>query len=230
MPSGHCAVSMQRGRKKPESEIEFDVIDLYCERVGAGISGEPLNALSNGFFLLVAVRCALEARCLGQRESVALAAVLFAIGIGSALFHTLATGWAQWLDVIPILAFQLLYLGCYLRRLIHLRHSQCVSLVAVFAALIGLASAFPALVNGSLGYVPAALVLVLLGMESRRAEGDMMVSLAATLFVVSLLARSIDNALCEIWPYGTHFVWHSLNAGVLYLILTAYMRSARHTT
>lgn len=230
MPLGHCAVSMQHGRKKPESETELDVIDLYCERVGAGFSGEPLNALSNGFFILVAVRCALEARRLGQRESVALAAVLFAIGIGSTLFHTFATGWAQWLDVIPILVFQLLYLGCYLRRLVRLRQSQCAGLVVVFAALLGLASAFPALINGSLGYVPAALVLVLLGMESRRAESDMMISAAATVFVVALVARGVDNALCEMWPYGTHFIWHSLNAGVLYLLLSAYMRSARHST
>ena len=37
----------------------------------------------------------------------------------------------------------------------------------------------------------------------------------------SILFRSVDQTLCETWPLGTHFVWHCLNAVVLYLTATA---------
>lgn len=38
---------------------------------------------------------------------------------------------------------------------------------------------------------------------------------------MSLTMRSIDNALCGSLPLGTHWLWHLLNALVLYLLLRA---------
>jgi hypothetical protein len=45
------------------------------------------------------------------------------------------------------------------------------------------------------------------------------------LFCVSLTVRTIDEPLCHLWPLGTHFVWHLLNA-VLLLVLTRSLASA----
>jgi hypothetical protein len=45
----------------------------------------------------------------------------------------------------------------------------------------------------------------------------------AAVFVVSIVFRSIDNAVCPVLPLGTHFLWHCLNAYVLYLLLCAAM-------
>jgi hypothetical protein len=42
-------------------------------------------------------------------------------------------------------------------------------------------------------------------------------------FAAALVVRTADLTLCEIWPAGTHFVWHVLTAGVLYLAATAVL-------
>jgi hypothetical protein len=44
---------------------------------------------------------------------------------------------------------------------------------------------------------------------------------AALVFALSLTARSLDLSACTLSPIGTHFLWHVLNAVVLYLITTA---------
>src|SRR5258708_40020184 len=93
---------------------------LYCERVGPGLLAEPLNAVTNVAFLFAAwAAWSLPRR---RAQSVPadiwiLIALSIVIGIGSALFHVFAEGWARILDELPILLFQLWYLWLYLRRI-----------------------------------------------------------------------------------------------------------------
>jgi hypothetical protein len=44
---------------------------------------------------------------------------------------------------------------------------------------------------------------------------------------MSLIFRSIDMAVCPELPLGTHFLWHLLNAVVLYLLLRAALIERR---
>ena len=44
-------------------------------------------------------------------------------------------------------------------------------------------------------------------------------ALAGTVFVISLAFRMSDIPFCPSFPLGTHFVWHCLNALVLYLLI-----------
>ena len=62
------------------------MIDLYCERTAAGLLNEPLNAISNLGFLLVAALAWRRARHEGFADVAVLAAILAAIGVGSGLF------------------------------------------------------------------------------------------------------------------------------------------------
>jgi hypothetical protein len=41
------------------------------------------------------------------------------------------------------------------------------------------------------------------------------------LFIVSLSARTVDNLVCPVWPLGTHFLWHLLNAELLRRLILA---------
>jgi hypothetical protein len=43
---------------------------------------------------------------------------------------------------------------------------------------------------------------------------------------VSLALRSVDLAACDAFPLGTHFVWHVLNAAVLYVLLRTAIKEA----
>jgi hypothetical protein len=47
--------------------------------------------------------------------------------------------------------------------------------------------------------------------------------LAGAVFVVSLSARTLDQPFCPQWPFGLHFIWHLLNAIVLFLIVRAHL-------
>lgn len=89
-------------------------IDHYCERTDPSLWSEPVNALTNAAFPLgawFAWRLAARHTGIGHRKLVGSLIILMAIvGFGSFLFHTVATRWAEWGDVIPILGFMLLYL------------------------------------------------------------------------------------------------------------------------
>ena len=91
----------------------FATVDAYCERLGPEFWAEPLNAVSNAAFLIAAGVAWILARRSGRDGDWAVRALvinLFAIGIGSFLFHTFAQRWSGAADVLPIMLFILLYL------------------------------------------------------------------------------------------------------------------------
>lgn len=197
------------------------MIDLYCERTAPGPWAEPLNAISNVAFLLAALAAWLTIRRLGRaRVDLAFTVGLTVlVGVGSALFHTLATPWARILDVVPILLFQLGFLWLYARNIVGLPGHYAAALLAVFLAAALGGRQFPATLNGSLTYAPAVLVLVGLGahhyVQARCERWTLLV--ASVLFVLSVMFRGVDLEVCAFFPIGTHFLWHLLNGVVLYL-------------
>ena len=205
-------------------------IDLYCERLGPGLLAEPVNAATNVAFFLAA--WALWR--LGQRsasvssDACVLIALIVAIGIGSSLFHTFATPWAHWLDILPILLFQLAFLWIYSRRVMRLRLAASAAIVVVFLAVALYARQFPHLLNRSLMYAPALFVMLALGLYHWRRQLPHRFSLlgAAGMLFASIFFRTIDETVCGQFPLGTHFLWHLLNAGVLYLCVLAVLGSS----
>ena len=109
------ALSETPNRAMPTSL--FDHIDLYCERLDAGLWAEPLNALSNLVFIIAGlwgVREVTRQRTGGF--ALLLAWWVVAIGVGSLAFHTFATRLTIWGDIVPIAGFTLAYTLFNLRR------------------------------------------------------------------------------------------------------------------
>jgi hypothetical protein len=216
-----------------------DPIDAYCERVGPGFWAEPLNALSNAAFLAAAAAAYLLWRRAGGRDRPALALVAMAavVGIGSFLFHTFANRWSRLADVIPIALFIYGYFFLAMRRFLGFGPAASAVLTLAFLAFsLGFGRAFVLAfgpggveaVNGSHGYVPAALALfavggalIAQGRDPARRDAGRALLAAACVFAVSLGLRTVDLALCLSWPVGTHFLWHSLNAAVLFGLVRA---------
>lgn len=199
------------------------MIDLYCERLGSGIWAEPVNATTNLAFLLVAWlawRAAEQARVLSADIRVLIGLTAF-IAVGSGLFHTLATTWARVLDEVPILLFQLAFVWIYCRRIIGMRPMHVAGILLAYLAAAFWARQFPHLLNGSLTYAPALVVLILLGGyhygtgRSRRT----LLLWAPLVFLASLGFRTADAAVCPYFPLGTHFLWHVFSAVLLYLLM-----------
>ncbi|MCU0529008.1 MAG: ceramidase domain-containing protein [Cyanobium sp. Prado107] len=201
-------------------------LDLYCERLGPGLLAEPVNAATNAAFLLSALWIRTRARRLGvggDRGIAGLTALVVAIGVGSALFHTFATPWALLADVLPILLFQLLFLWLYLRRRAAVGAAVAQVVVSLFLLATLASRTVPELLNGSLAYAPTLVVVLLLGWRELRRRHRPELLAAAVVFSLSLLMRSVDQLLCPWLPVGTHLVWHLLNAVVLALAAAALM-------
>jgi len=205
----------------------FSPIDLYCERLGPGFWAEPVNALTNLFFILAAF---LVRRRAGRLHVVSpgvrlLVGLLYAIGVGSFLFHTFAVGWAQLADVIPIMLFLFVYVWLYCREVAELNAVAAIAVLLLIAIIGGAAGRFPQVLNGSVMYAPALLALLGTGLfhaVSRRKERYVLLG-AAGLFLVSLTFRVVDNLICPCISLGTHFLWHICNSAVLYMGLRGFL-------
>jgi hypothetical protein len=198
-------------------------LDLYCERTDASFWSEPVNALSNVAFLIAAAVAFRLWRRGGRDDwpALALIAVVAAVGIGSFVFHTVATRAAILADVIPIAIFIYGYLLLSLVRFLHFKAVAAGAIVVAFAASAQAlaASAPPRLLNGSVGYLPALAALVAVALSAGEPAARRSLGLAAAVFAVSLAFRTADTAICAEFPLGSHFVWHVLNAVVLYMLL-----------
>ena len=205
------------------------MIDLYCERTGPGFWAEPVNALTNLAFPVAAWASwrMIHRSGTGSTGLSFLIALVVSIGIGSFLFHTFATRWAQVLDVVPILLFQISYLWLYARRVIWTNRMAAVGMLGAFAIAALIGERLHAILNGSLIHAPAFLVLIGLGAYHflRRKQEPFAVLAASVVFLLSLFFRSIDLAVCPYVPVGTHFVWHILNGVVLYLVVRALVHN-----
>ncbi|WP_035058693.1 ceramidase domain-containing protein [Andreprevotia chitinilytica] len=208
-------------------------LDHYCERTAAGAWAEPLNTATNLAFILAALYVLHVWRKseLDLRRGWVIAlliTLMFAIGIGSSLWHAFATPWAIWLDTIPILLFINVYLVTALAYGLRWRWFEVFAGWAAYQLgnqllLLNL----PADTwNGSVFYMPTWLALGLLGLAHRRVAPDMARALFRgwLLFTVSLCLRSVDAAWCPVWPLGTHFMWHLLNALLLGGLAVALLR------
>lgn len=225
-------------------------VDAYCERIDAGFWAEPLNAVSNVAFIIAAAAAFLRWRRAGAGDGPALGLILLVatVGVGSFLFHTFANRWSRLADVIPIVVVIYSYFGLAMRRFLGLRMLAALAATAAFAVLNagfmqGWVAAFGArgldLANNSIGYFPAALALfgvggALIGPAARAASSPALAAarrgagrallVAGSVFVLSLFFRIVDLAVCDRAPFGTHFLWHLLNALVLFILVEAAIR------
>lgn len=199
----------------------FKEVDIYCERIDATYWSEPLNALSNATFLIAAFLCWRMLQGAQDFGARLLTANLALIGIGSYLFHTHANQWSLTADVVPIQAFILIYLYFASTRLLGLPWwGGVATIVGFFPFAFGagtlIASAFGPL-NGSVGYIPVAILIALYGLIllRRDAKTGRGLLIGAGLLSLSLFFRTIDEAICEALPIGVHYFWHILNGIML---------------
>jgi len=203
------------------------VVTTYCERSTQTFWAEPLNALSNIAFVLVAIallrRLWRDRYPAGGAWDIWLLSLLIGVaGIGSFLWHTVAASWAEWLDVLPIVIYISLYLPSYLLRVARVSIARCCAWFIVFHAfnILFLLTIPGNTLNGSVYYLPSLGMLILLGRYDRR------LYLSAALFILALLFRSIDHAICTMFPPGTHFLWHLFISLTVYLATVSLLHSS----
>jgi hypothetical protein len=207
----------------------LEAIDNYCERTGPEIWSEPLNALTNLAFIAAGIWglfLARRNRTGGFAELLAWMAIL--IGFGSGLFHTWANRLTAWGDIVPIALFVFTFTLFVLRRFLGFGWLMTVLIFVLFYAAAGFVTYMVpqwlvTATNGSTGYLPAFLALVVFGLWVSRSghPAGKYILAGAGIFVVSVTFRIVDPSVCEAMPIGTHFLWHALNGLLLGVVLTA---------
>ena len=207
----------------------FQQVDIYCERTDFSYWSEPLNALTNLFYLAGAIwawRRNPEPEVAINRV---LAVLLGLIAIGSYLFHTHATAWASTADVVPIGLFILTYLFAVNRDVVGMRWWLAAGATLLFvpyaALLVPVIDRIPFLeISNFYWTVPlliAAYAPVVARKDPAMARGML---IGAGLLSLSITLRSLDLLICDVWPVGTHIFWHSLNAIMLPWMIEVYRR------
>ncbi len=211
-------------------------LDNYCERTGPEFWSEPINAATNAAFVIAAWLAWREARRLGKDDPLilGLCALVAAIGVGSFLFHSVAQFWSMLADVIPIQIFILAALAATLNRVFGLSWLVAGAATAAFAVFVVLAGGFMrrltgGALNGSEGYLPPLIALIVTSaiLVAKGNPAGRLLGAAALVFTASLTFRTLDRSICEALPLGTHWLWHSLNAVTLWLVLVTITRYGR---
>jgi hypothetical protein len=207
----------------------FTITDAYCERTDASYWSEPVNALTNAAFLIAAF--VMWRRCRGADVPLAggMIALLATIGVGSFLFHTHAVVWAAVLDVAPIALFILIYVFAANLHFWNLSWIYAIGATALYfpysyLATVAINQQPLFAISGQYWPVPLLIGLYAFALRNRAKQTSRGLAIGAGILVVSLIARSTDELLCDSIPLGTHFLWHILNAVMLGWMIEVYRR------
>lgn len=218
--------------------IDYSIYGL-CERQDVHFWAEPLNAFSSFAFLYITIRLLIYfegLQILRHRRLWDIKALLFitpCIGMASFVFHTLPGHETELIDTTFIVAFILLYFWCSLIRIAQIGVFQATICFIAYAGFTHIVvTQFPKALNDSIGYLTTMMALIViafyLNMKKRAAARDFLI--AALIGVMSLFFRSIDRATCDMVPFGTHFLWHVLNATLIYILMKQLIRSVTRRT
>jgi hypothetical protein len=205
-----------------------------CERHGPGLLQEPLNVISNFGFIYVAIaiyRYYKRHEDIGKRwiwDIRVLTLLVFTIGVNSIIFHAYPTRMTELMDTIPIVMFILIYFVSVLFRIGRVNLFQGTVCAVAFVGFSHiLVHQFPNAMNDSIGYLSSMIALIVIAvylhLKARPSSSHFM--LAAVIGVVSLFCRVVDRDVCDVFPMGTHFLWHSFNALLLYILLKQIIRN-----
>ena len=203
----------------------FQQFDAYCERTDLSYWSEPINALTNAAFIIAAI--IMWRRTKGIAGAQVLCAILFAIGVGSYLFHTHATAWASLADVAPIGIYILTYLFLTNRDIVGWplwgALIGTLAFVPYAALLVPILNQLPFFqISNFYWTVPILLLIYAFALRKKHPATATGFVLGAALLCLSIATRSVDEMFCMTIPIGTHFLWHCLNGLMLGYMIHVY--------
>ncbi len=216
--------------------MENVALHIYglCERASDAALAEPLNVLTNLAFFATATllwrECRSDSDLRGFKvyDIKLLISLIFTIGVCSSLFHLHPTPLTELLDAVVIAVFIICF---FLSVMVRIVKCKLMETFVCFMAYAGfthiLVTQFPNAMNGSIAYLSTmtTLIFIALYLNLKRRATARAFLLAAMIGMISLFFRSIDNAVCEKIPFGTHFMWHVLNALLIYIVMMQLIRN-----
>ena len=196
---------------------------FYCERTNLDLLSEPLNFFTNLFFLIASILLLFNKAIKDKKYAL----LIFLIGIGSMLLHSIPNKLTGGLDVLFIMLFVYYYIyKIYIKLNIKKYFSIIISISFILFCFIFGYFFINTFLGSSAFYLPIILHLILLYFyflfNKKIYKHYKLLLYISILFSCSFLLRSVDIHICNIFFIGTHFIWHILNAVVLYLLIKFY--------
>lgn len=205
-----------------------------CERAGPGLFEEPLNSISNAGFLIAGLAIHkymknhpdLDGQWIWDIRIIKW--LTFSIFICSSMFHLYPSHLTELMDTIPIVGIIVLF---FLSAMVRIARCNGFQTGVCFLAFLGsthlLVSLFPNSLNDSIGYLTSMVMLIFIAvyLHLKARPSSQFFMLAAIIGVVSLFFRAVDNAVCDVIPTGTHFIWHICNSLLIYTVVRQLIRN-----
>ena len=202
-------------------------LNTYCES-GVGLFyTQPVNTISSIALLISAyfIYRFIKTNHINNRIIKIIPFILAAVGIGSILWHSTPNLLTNFADNIPIYALVLVLFFFLLDKLLNKRKLVW----KIFLAFILIEALFVFYVLPSFnGFLPYLIILVFgvfvfSGLVKKyKILTPHLVTIIA-LFATALFFRSLDLTVCSVFPTGTHFTWHILNALLVYLLIRVFI-------
>ena len=198
----------------------------YCERIDSSFWSEPLNAITNIAFLIVALILLLNYKNNNLAKNCAY--LIICIGIGSFLFHTIPTRITGMMDTFSIALLVIYYIYNVNPSIFRIHPYYSILIVIIFPLICIVFGSV--LKNSFLGssafYIPIlvylALIATILWIRDNPVKKGMIIT--TLVFTLSICMRILDLKICHIVPFGSHFMWHILNASTIYFAVKSLIK------
>ena len=202
-------------------------MSTYCESGMGLFYTQPINTISN-IALLIAAYFAyqlIKTNNINNRTIKILPLILAVTGIGSMFWHGMPNLLTNFADTLPLSAFVLVSLFFLLDKLMKKRRFVWQILLAfILVEAPFIFHILPSL-NGFLPYLIVLVfgVFVFYGLIKKYKTLTSDLAIIIALFAIAFIFRTIDYTVCPVLSMGTHFIWHILNALVLYLLIRLFV-------
>ncbi|MAI84820.1 MAG: hypothetical protein CMM91_07800 [Rickettsiales bacterium] len=203
-------------------------MDFYCERINLDVFNEPLNIVSNIFFLITSIIVfkKFKSEKIDTKFFIFPTSIFF-LSIGSALFHTLPNRFTLMCDVVPIFIFCISFIFFTNKFIMQLSliKNYIILFIFIFSSLT-----LPALIkfsflNGSQFYLTNYLILFFYILNIKNQDEIKKILIKSFLiFNTALFFRTIDNLVCGFLNIGTHFVWHFFSSVLLFYLSLIFIK------
>jgi hypothetical protein len=199
-------------------------IDLHCERLQDGLFEEPFNTLSNLVFFVVAYFLVKNHKNRPLLANVLIALVL-CFAVGSIIFHSSARMWGALMDSVPIALYSIIYVVAFGRQIMRTNWLGVLALLGLFIGIyfgvkyLYLGSTHGKMPDGYVTMIPVVYYLfILTGLMYLFKNQSAPVFLKITFVALAaVFFRGLDMMLCDKFALGTHWLWHVLAGGMIYL-------------
>jgi hypothetical protein len=200
---------------------------IYCELPFNNVIFEPLNTITNLFFIFAGIILWNELKSQNKLDNKGMyfSILIITIGVGSLAWHLYRHSSTLLFDSIPIGIFVLTYLFFYLRKIVKKISTLILLYFGFFVYSFLISFLITKYISGLEGagtfyFVAISYFFVLQIYNWANKIPIIRSSVIATMvFMLSLLLRQIDLLICSKITIGTHFLWHTLNALTLYLLV-----------